>query len=80
MGDDAPGNPEIPSALDERKLRMKLMDTEIQQRLQQIELATKQFELEQRRAWWQGITAAFAAGAGTIVALAAVVRLVWLRS
>ena len=72
-------DPDDPTEIDERKLRMKLMDAEIQQRLQQIELATKQFELDQRRAWWQGITAAFAAGAGTVVALAAVARLIWLR-
>jgi hypothetical protein len=56
----------------ERRVRIENMETDTAQKLQQIELAAKQFSLEQRKALWQ----AFAAGAAFIVAVAALVRLV----
>ncbi len=60
----------------ERRVRIENMETDTARKLQEIELAIKQFELEQRKAWWQAIGTAFAAGVGSMVALAAVLRLV----
>jgi hypothetical protein len=60
--------PESPSALDERILRMKLMDVEIQQRLHEIDQANKQDTLETRRFVVQAVLAAAAPiGAGVAV-------------
>ena len=52
------------------------METDTARKLQEIELAAKQFALEQDKVWWQAIGTGFAAGAGMLVALAAVARLV----
>lgn len=59
----------------ERRVKIENMETDTARKLQEIELATKQFELEQRKAWWQAIGTAFAAGAGGVVAIAALLRL-----
>ncbi len=59
----------------ERRVRIENMETDTARKLQEIELAAKQFALEQDKVWWQAIGTGFAAGAGTLVALAAVVRL-----
>ena len=64
----------------ERRARIENMETDTAKKLHDIELSTKQFELEQGKAWWQAIATAgglLAAGGAVVAALAGLARLVW---
>ena len=64
----------------ERRVRIENMETDTAKKLHDIELSTKQFELEHGKAWWQAIATAgglLAAGGAVVAALAGLARLVW---
>jgi poly(3-hydroxybutyrate) depolymerase len=61
----------------ERRVRIENMETDTAKKLHDIELSTKQFDLEQRRQGRQIFIAGLAAGAAMLAAMAALVRLIW---
>ena len=66
----------------ERRVRIENMETDTAKKLHEIDLSTKQFELELRKMWWQAIATAgglLAAGGAVVAALAGLVRLIWFR-
>ena len=64
----------------ERRVRIENMETDTAKKLHEINLSTKQFELELRKMWWQATATAgglLAAGGAVVAAMAGLARLIW---
>ena len=61
----------------ERRVEIENMETDTAKKLHDIELSTKQFDLEQRRQGRQIFIAGLTAGAAMLAAQAGLARLIW---
>ena len=76
-GWDMPQRPDESDDAYERRVRIENMETDTAQKLHDIELSTKRFDLEQLRQGRQIFIAGLATGAAMLAALAGLARLIW---